>query len=369
MPGLPRTLHPLAWWTWAICCAVAASATTNPLWLLGLAGALTWVVTARRSDAPWADAYRFYVWGAVLIVAFRVLFRVLLAGGQGEHVILPLPRIPLPDVVAGITLLGDVTVESVLAGLYDGLRLATMLLCLGAANALANPRRLLRSLPPALHEVGTAVVVALSVFPQLGDSFVRVRRARELRPVTVGGGARRARLKGLRSTVVPVLEDAFDRSLQLAASMDARGYGRSGDRAPVQRAVTGSFMLVGLGGLCLGAYALLDQGNTPGWLATPLLGLGLGSAAVGIWLSGRGVVRTTYRPDRWRAEEVVVATSGVLCATSMLVAARTQVTVTAPSPFALDWPAMSLLTVAALGLALVPAYGSPRPPRTDGGRR
>ena len=65
-----------------------------------------------------------------------------------------------------------------------------MLICLGAANALANPRRLLRSMPPALHEVSTAVVVAMSVFPQLAESFVRVRRARRLRPVPSAGVVR-----------------------------------------------------------------------------------------------------------------------------------------------------------------------------------
>ena len=54
---------------------------------------------------------------------------------------------PLPDWAAGIRLLGPVTLEALLAGLYDGLRLATMLICVGAANALANPKRLLRSVP------------------------------------------------------------------------------------------------------------------------------------------------------------------------------------------------------------------------------
>ena len=78
-------------------------------------------------------------------------------------------------------------------GFYDGLRLATMLICLGAANALANPRRLLRSMPPALHEVSTAVVVALSVFPQLAESVVRVRACPAAPPGTAAR-RRRARL-------------------------------------------------------------------------------------------------------------------------------------------------------------------------------
>src|SRR4029079_7321038 len=144
-------------------------------------------------------------------------FRIVFGGDQGEIVLVPLPTIELPS---RLQLVGDVTADSLLAGVYDGLRLATMLICLGAANALANPRRLLRSMPPALHEVSTAVVVALSVFPQLAESIVRVRRARRLRPAV-----RQSRLKALRMVVIPVLEDALDRSLLLAASMDSRGYG------------------------------------------------------------------------------------------------------------------------------------------------
>ena len=78
-------------------------------------------------------------------------------------------------------LLGPVTREAVLAGLYDGLRLGTIVICVGAANALANPKRLLRSVPAALHEVGTALVVAVTVLPQLADSARRVRAAQALR--------------------------------------------------------------------------------------------------------------------------------------------------------------------------------------------
>ncbi|MBA2444039.1 MAG: energy-coupling factor transporter transmembrane protein EcfT, partial [Nocardioidaceae bacterium] len=223
---LPRALHPLAWWLWALGLTIAASRTTNPLVLGTIVGVASWVVLARRSDAPWAHAFRLYVIAGVFVVVVRVLFRIVFGGGQPGHVLVRLPELPLPDVAAGINLFGAVTAESVLSGLYDGMRLATMLICLGAANALANPRRLLRTMPPALHEVSTAVVVAISVFPQLAESVMRVRRARKLRPA---GDERR--LSALRSIVIPVLEDALDRSLLLAASMDSRGYGRSGHRS------------------------------------------------------------------------------------------------------------------------------------------
>jgi energy-coupling factor transport system permease protein len=173
----PRTMHPGAWWLWALGLAVAASRTTNPL-LIGLVIAVVaMVVAARRGDAPWALSFRIYLLLAALIVVLRVVFRIIFGGGHGEHILFTLPEIPLPEQVAGIRLLGPVAAEQILAGLYDGMRLAAIVLCVGAANALANPKRMLRSLPSALHGVGTAVVVALSVAPQLVDSLLRVRRA------------------------------------------------------------------------------------------------------------------------------------------------------------------------------------------------
>lgn len=305
---LARDLHPAAWWLWAIGLATAASLTTNPFLLLLLVGVTTVVVMARRSEQPWARSFRLYVWIGVAIVVIRVVFRLLIGGANpGDLVLLRLPEIPLPDWVLGVRLLGPVTREALLAGLYDGLRLATIVVCVGAANALANPKRLLRSVPPALYEIGTALVVSVSVLPQLADSARRVRAAQSLR----AGDTRR--VGRLRRFVVPVLEDALERSLALAAGMDTRGYGRSAGAGRAQRRTTGALMLLGLVGICVGIYAVLDQ-TAPRWLALPMLAVGVLLAVAGLLSAGRRVQRTRYRPDPWRWPELAVVGSGILVA-------------------------------------------------------
>ena len=158
--------------------AAAASRTTNPILLLMIVAVVAFVVSARRTDAPWARGFRAYVYLGLLVIAIRVVFRVLLDAQYGGHILFELPEVPLPEAVAGIRLGGPVSAEGVLAAVYDGLRLATLLLCVGAANTLANPKRLLQSMPSALHEIGVAVTVALSVAPQLD----RERSARAPRP-------------------------------------------------------------------------------------------------------------------------------------------------------------------------------------------
>ena len=348
-----RDLHPVAWWVWAIGLAVAASMTTNPLVLLLLVGAPTLVVVARRSSQPWGATFRIYVVLGVVIVVTRVVFRLLVGGGYPGTVWLDLPRVPLPDWVLGITLLGPVTRESVLFGLYDGLRLATIVICVGAANSLANPKRLLRSVPPALYEIGTALVVAVTVLPQLVDSLQRVRRAQSLRAGETG------RIRGLRRLLVPVLEDALERSLTLAAGMDTRGYGRSGGADPRQRRVTGALMILGLAGLCVGTYAVLDR-TAPRLLALPMLGLGLVAAVAGILSAGRRVHRTRYRADRWDDAALAVVACGLLTGAVGWWVSTYETTIAYPG---LDVvPTVSLVALLGPLLATAAAVLSPPPP-------
>ena len=363
MYWLPRALHPVAWWLWALGLAVAASRTTNPLLLVALLVAVSSVVLARRSDAPWAAAFGMYLAFAGFVVAVRVLFRIIFGGGGGGVVLVPLPRFDLPGASEGIHLLGDITAESLLGGLYDGLRLAAMLVCLGAANCLANPRRLLRSLPPALHEVSTALVVAVSVFPQLAESVLRVRAARLLRP-----DPDRRRVARLRGILIPVLEDALERSLALAASMDSRGYGRSGARSRRAGLTVGALMVVGLSGVCVGVYALLDT-TTPRYLATPMLAGGVLLGLGGVGLSGRGVRRSVYRPDRWRLAELLTVASGAGCAAVVALAAAADPGGLHPSLYPLEWPTLPLLALAGVLVGLLPAVLAPRPAPVEAGRR
>ncbi|MEE6262738.1 energy-coupling factor transporter transmembrane component T [Plantactinospora sonchi] len=352
---VPRALHPGAWWLWALGLATAATRTTNPLLLALIIGVAACVVAARRGDAPWALGFRLYLWLGAIIVLSRVVFRIVFGGGQGDHVLFILPEIPLPELAAGIRLFGPVAVEQVLGGVYDGLRLATMVICLGAANALANPKRLLRAVPAALYEVGTAVVVALSVAPQLVESVLRVRRARRLRGAR-GGGPR-----ALRGIVIPVLADALDRSLALAAAMDSRGYGRRGRQSAAVHTLTGLLVVGGLCGVCVGVYGLLDA-STPRYLGLPMLATGVLVAAAGLTVGGRRVLRTVYRPDRFGWPEALVAACGIAAAAGLYLTTRVEPGNLYPSLSPLAWPQFAVLPAAAILTGLLPAWLAPPPP-------
>lgn len=344
-------LHPAAWWVWALGLATAASQTTNPL-LLGLIAAVAgYVVAARRADTPWSRSYVVFLRLGLVVIAIRTLLHVVFGGVGGTIVLLNLPSVPLPGWMSGVRLGGPLTAEGLVAALYDGMRLAVLLCCVGAANALANPKRLLRSLPPALYELSVAVVVALTVAPQLVVSGRAIRRAQRLRGDTSRG------LGALRRLVVPVLTDALDRSLALAAAMDSRGYGRTGDVAAAVRRVTAGLLLAGLVGVCAGVYVLLDVGGQRR-LAAPLLVVGLAMAVTGLVLAARRVPRSRYRPDRWRLAEVLVAGSGVVAAVAVLLGDPAALD---PSTLPLEVPAFPLLPAAGILVALLPAFVAPAP--------
>lgn len=352
---LPRLLHPAAWWAWAIGLAMAANRTTNPL-LLALIVVVAGYVVAARRELGAASAFGAFLRLGLFAIALRVVFQALLGGGvPGRTVLLTLPEIPLPAGAGGVRLGGPVTLEGLLAALYDGARLAAVLACIGAANTLASPRRLLRYVPATLYEVGTALVVALTYAPQLVDDARRVRVARRLR----GHGGRGPR--ELARLAVPVLDSALERSLELAASMESRGYGRSVHRDARSRRRATVLTLAGLTGVIAGIYGLLDGGSAP-LLGLPLLVLGSAAAMASLAVGARRDPRSRYRPDPWATPEWLVLGCGAAAGVFVVVAAQRGVPDIVMQTSPAVWPMLPWIPALGVLLALAPAWLSPLPP-------
>ena len=352
---LPRLLHPAAWWAWAIGLAMAANRTTNPL-LLALIVVVAGYVVAARRELGAASPFGAFLRLGLFAIALRVVFQALLGGGvPGRTVLLTLPEIPLPSGAGGVRLGGPVTLEGLLAALYDGARLAAVLACIGAANTLASPRRLLRYVPATLYEVGTALVVALTYAPQLVDDARRVRVARRLR----GHGGRGPR--ELARLAVPVLDSALERSLELAASMESRGYGRSVHRDARSRRRATALTLAGLTGVIAGIYGLLDGGSAP-LLGLPLLVLGSAAAMASLAVGARRDPRSRYRPDPWATPEWLVLGCGAAAGVFAVVAAQRGVPDIVMQTSPAVWPMLPWIPALGVLLALAPAWLSPLPP-------
>ncbi|GAA2581668.1 CbiQ family ECF transporter T component [Streptomyces roseoviolaceus] len=355
-PQRPRraALHPGAWWLWSLSLGTAATRTTNPLLLSLLIAVSAYVVATCRPPTPWSRSYGAFVKLALAVLLVRLLFAIVLGSPiPGTHTLVTLPEVPLPDWAQGIRLGGEVTAEALTFALYDGLRLATLLVCVGAANALANPSRLLKSLPGALYEMGVAVVVALTFAPNLIADVQRLRAARRLRGRPDKG------VRGLLQVGLPVLEGALERSVSLAAAMDARGYGRTAQVPAAVRRTTAALTLGGLLGVCAGTYGLLTaEGATYGF---PVLLVGLAAALAGLRLGGRRSPRTRYRPDRWDVRALLVVASGVAVAALLVLAAVRDPAALHPGVVPLVAPTLPVWPAAAILIGLLPAFVAPDP--------
>lgn len=274
---LVRWLHPVAWWVWAVCAAIGASTSTNPLMLTGIALAALLVVINRGVSAPWAASVSMMLKIAALLVVMRVVFQSLLGAPMGTHVIAHLPQVGLPSWMTGVRLGGILTLESLLLGTVEGMRFAAILICIGAATTVAAPSRLFRALPARAADLGTLMIVAMTLVPHLIEDFRRIAAARRLRGRSIRGP------RAVAASLTPVVDGAMERSMQLAGSMFSRGYGRSGRRTqhrpdpwrPVEYAV----LLCGIGAASLSIWAVANSSSAALSIA-PLQWPTLNAAAV-----------------------------------------------------------------------------------------
>ena len=353
-----RLLHPGAWWLWALGLALAASRTTNPLLLLTIALVACIVAMERRVPGPWGRSYLSFAKFGMIIIAARIVLEIVMGGTDVGVALVTLPELPLPQWMAGVRLGGLVTVDGLLYAIFDGLRIAVMLICVGAANSLVNPSRLLRIVPAALYEVGVAVVVCMSLAPILITDVGRIRAARRLRGRSTRG------LRAWSQMAMPLFSGALDRSVSLAASMDSRGYGRMATQSKSRRMWNVALMGCGLIGVTVGLYGLLE-GGAPGVAGVPVIGwpmvlLGALMSVVGVVWAGRRVARTSYRPDPWLWQEWVTAGCGVLPAAVFIYLGGGAALVGPFSPP--SWPTMPLVAMAAVLVALLPAVITPAVP-------
>ncbi len=341
---------------WALGLAVAASSTTNPLLLALLVAVAGYVVAVRRTRAPWDRSYGAFVKIALEVIGIRLVFAVFLGSPiPGTRTLFTLPEVPLPHWAEGVWLGGRVTAEGLVFALYDGLKLAALLICVGAANALANPARLLKSLPGALYEAGVAVAVAMTFAPHLVADVQRLRAARRLRGRSDGG------LKALLQVGLPILEGALERSVALAAAMDARGYGRTARVPRAVRHTTTALSIGGLLGVCAGTYGLLAAEGAG--YALPVLLAGLAAALGGLWL-GRAALRAQPLPARpvGRARLAGRRVRGRGGGPDGLGGGSYAPTALRPPAIPLTAPTLPLWPAASVLLGLLPALVAPVPP-------
>jgi energy-coupling factor transporter transmembrane protein EcfT len=217
-----KSLHPLTWWIWSLL-VIGAVVRADNSWMAGSAIAVAAILVWRfAAAAPWARSFWFSLKLGAFILVIRTFVGVLIGVPIPGTKLITLPILPLPHWLAGIRIGGVITQERLLSSIHEGLIISAVISLFGAAVSLTSPHKLLRVTPVMIYEFGVATVIATSALPNLVQSISRIRRARALR-----GDEK----PSWRSIALPLLEDSLSRSLELAAAMDARGFGVSRKRS------------------------------------------------------------------------------------------------------------------------------------------
>lgn len=329
-----------AWLVWALTVLLAASYRRNPLYGILLLLVTAWVhaaCAAKKAAAAPLAPLQF----AGIAVPLAALFNVF-ASPVGTTVLFTLPDwLPLVG--------GAVTGEALVFGATNGLTLAVIFAGFATFNRALRTRQLLQLTPRAFHESGVVLSIALNFVPQTLQSLRRIREAQAVRG---------HRVRGLRDwipIVTPLLVSALERALALAESLAARGYGDVATPSPLRTQLPLALGLLTLLGGWL-TYVFAPAARLPALVA---LGGGLVLLGGALWLTGRSVRHTTYRPRRWRPRDTLIV-AGCL---PLIILLLTREAAYSPYP-TLSWPPFdSLIGVSILGL-LVPAWILP-PARGD----
>lgn len=205
---------------WAFFTALSAgviAADSVVIALAALAGAAL-VVRLFKSDGPWSKSFHWALYAGIYLLSIRAITGILIGVPRPGKVLFTIPRLHLPAWLPGIRIGGDVTLERLVSSLHEGLVIATVIALFGAANSVTNPRQLLKVLPARFYQIAVTLIIATTVFPQLVTSIKRIRDAQYLRS---------GKKPRILTIALPLLEESLGRSVNLAESMEARGYGQS----------------------------------------------------------------------------------------------------------------------------------------------
>ena len=88
----------------------------------------------------WSRSIKGYLIAAGLVIVIRLFLEIITPDIFGDTLLFTLPQIDLPSFFVGVKLGGEIKANTVVYAFQEGLRLATILVCIGGAQSLASPK-------------------------------------------------------------------------------------------------------------------------------------------------------------------------------------------------------------------------------------
>ena len=219
------------------------------------------IAGARRAVAASA---RLGVTLAILIVVVNALVT-----DRGETVLARLGDWPLLGQV-------DVTAEAISAGAVIGLRAMVTMIAFGVYSACVDPDRVMRLLRPVAGRSALTATLISRLVPVAAADAARLGEAAQLRGPGAAGVGRAALARRL-------LAGSLDRAVDVAATLELRGYGLRAPRAEQRRGSSRHDRRFLVAGIAILASALAVQLTGSGeFRSYPTIAVGTSIQLVGL---------------------------------------------------------------------------------------
>jgi len=337
--------HTLTWLAWLCAAALLALMNHQPLPSTLLIIATAGVFSAAGRSSALGRSWIAFLKLGLSAWSVALLFN-LLTSHAGRFVLFTFP--PSWPLIGG-----PVTLEALLYGWANGTTLVATLLVFAAFNLGVDQHRVLRWVPAGLYQAGLVVSVALAFVPHMVASLQDIREAQRVR------GHRFRGLRDLIPLFVPLITMGLERSLTLAESIEARGFGGTIPTTSVHaRASTTSLV-----GLCLLLAGVLWEALRPQmkWFGTAIVLAGGVLLVLALYRQGQMARRTRYKQETWQPRDTLVTASSAI---SLLIVAYLRATNPSalwyyPFPPSSPLPTFSLLLGLAAALIAAPALAWP----------
>jgi len=242
---------------WSACSLFIILSTTSPVYKLMVLAAAVSVLAAGAG----LRRIRALLVAVLFIGTFATLLNFVSAH-LGATVLFALPaQIP--------ALGGPYTLEAMVFGAVGGITIAAAILSAAPLSLLLDSHEVMDALPAPLSRTGVAIAASLNLVPAVVTSYIQVTDAQRLRGWKPRGP------RSLMEVVVPVVLTSVEGSIQLAESMEARGFGSGARTTMASHAFRRSdWLVVAASGVALVAFAGSHATGSAGdWFPYPTLTL------------------------------------------------------------------------------------------------
>lgn len=211
--NLIHRLHPLTIIAFVGVVFLLSLVFSHPVYLLGLFVAVGAVISAAGNLNEWKIYLKFSIVMIILIMFINVFIVHI-----GETVLIAGPKVPIIGHL-------NITLEALAFGAGMGLRLLVIISVFCLYTYAVHPDKVLRLFSNCGNKSVLVITLSTRLFPLMIEDYLRITEVQRCRGVKFDTGSWLKRIKNFLPVISVMLISSLERSMQLAESMYARGYG------------------------------------------------------------------------------------------------------------------------------------------------